>query len=138
MYATKYTFGQNSAVGYFIAGKKTTRENGATSFIPGSHLWNPATPPDESLVQYAELEPGDSFMMLASCFHAGSANTTKDEESLVYSGFMTKGYLRREENQHVANDWKIIKDIYSVETLKMLGYGISDPFLGWVDFNPRL
>jgi len=64
-------------------------------FIPGSHLWSPETPPSEDLAFYAELEPGDGFMMLSSCYHGGSANTTKDQERLVYSCFMTKGYLRQ-------------------------------------------
>ncbi|KAL2859237.1 hypothetical protein BJX68DRAFT_226028 [Aspergillus pseudodeflectus] len=33
--------------------------------------------------------------MFSSCFHGGSANQTESEERLVYSCFMTKGYLRQ-------------------------------------------
>lgn len=90
-----YKIGQDTGIGFFIGGKKTTKQNGATRFIPGSHLWNHETPPSEDLVSYAELDPGDAFIMLSSCYHGGSANTTKDEERLVYSCFMTKGYLRQ-------------------------------------------
>lgn len=93
--AADYKIGQDSAIGFFVGGKKTTKANGATRFIPGSHLWDSATPPSEDLAAYAELEAGDAFIMLASCYHGGSANTTTDEERLVYSCFMTKGYLRQ-------------------------------------------
>lgn len=91
----EYRIGRDSSVGLFVAGKKTTRANGATRFIPGSHLWGEDRCPEEELSFYAELEPGDAFVMLASCYHGGSANTTTDEERLVYSCFMTKGFLRQ-------------------------------------------
>lgn len=95
MCAEDYQVGQDTAIGFFVGGKKTTRANGATRFIPGSHLWDQDTPPTEDLAVYAELDPGDAFIMLASCYHGGSANTTENEERLVYSCFMTKGYLRQ-------------------------------------------
>ncbi|OAP54277.1 hypothetical protein AYL99_11378 [Fonsecaea erecta] len=81
-------------VGWFVAGKRSTKENGATRFIPGSHLEATEQPPDEDFAVYAELEPGDGFMMLSSCYHGGSANTTRDQERLLFSCFMTRGYLR--------------------------------------------
>lgn len=90
-----YQIGQDTGIGWFVGGKKTTRANGATRFIPGSHLWHNDTPPNEDLAYWAELNPGDAFIMLASCYHGGSANTTLDQERLVYSCFMTKGYLRQ-------------------------------------------
>ncbi|KAI7977572.1 hypothetical protein EIK77_000522 [Talaromyces pinophilus] len=90
-----YVVGQDAGIGFFVGGKRTTRQNGATRFIPGSHLWSPDIPPREDLAVYAELEPGDGFIMLSSCYHGGSANTTPDEERLVYSCFMTKGFLRQ-------------------------------------------
>lgn len=93
--AKEYKVGRDTGIGYFVAGKKTTKENGATRFIPGSHLWETMTEPSEEQAVYAELNPGDGFIMLSSCYHGGSANTTQDEERLVYSCFMTKGYLRQ-------------------------------------------
>lgn len=91
----QYRIGRDSSVGLFVAGKKTSRANGATRFIPGSHLWGEDRCPDEEMAFYAELEPGDAFLMLASCYHGGSANSTPNEERLVYSCFMTKGFLRQ-------------------------------------------
>lgn len=93
----QYRAGRDTAIGLFVAGKQTTKANGATRFIPGSHLQASAQPPShtEEGVVYSEMEAGDAFLMLASCYHGGSANTTVDEERLLYGCFMTKGYLRQ-------------------------------------------
>jgi len=108
---------------------------GATRFIPGSHLWDYREgPAREEQAVYAELDVGDAFMMLSGCFHGGSANTTVDEERLVYSTFMTRGYLRQEENQYLANDWKEVQKL-SPRLQERMGYAISQPFLGWVDLE---
>ncbi|EED17153.1 conserved hypothetical protein [Talaromyces stipitatus ATCC 10500] len=135
---SEYVVGQETGIGFFVAGKKTTVANGATRFIPGSHLWDHSTPPKEDQCVYAELDPGDGFILLASAFHGGSANKTKDEERLVYSVFMTKGYLRQEENQYVANKFEDLKDMYDDAALETIGYGLSRPFLGWIDALPPL
>lgn len=93
--AEEYVYGRDTAIGLFVAGKKTTRQNGATRFVPGSHLQASEEPPVEENSVYAELNPGDGFLMLASCYHGGSANTTENEERLLYGTFMTKGFLRQ-------------------------------------------
>jgi hypothetical protein len=49
------------------------------------------TPPNEADAFYAELNKSDAFLMLASCFHGGSANVTKDEYRLVFGTFVTWG-----------------------------------------------
>lgn len=135
----EHELGRDAGVGFFVGGKRTTKENGATRFIPGSHLWDYSEgPPREDQAFYAELGPGDGFMMLSGCFHGGSANKTKDEERLVYSTFSTRGWMRQEENQYLANDIEKIKEL--PEWLQeRVGYGLSPPFLGWIDLkNPML
>ncbi|QKX55224.1 uncharacterized protein TRUGW13939_02316 [Talaromyces rugulosus] len=126
--------GRDTSVGLSVAGKKPTKANGATRFIPGSHLWGEERCPDEDLAYYAELQPGDAFLMLASCYHGGSANTTADEERLVYSCFMTKGFLRQEENQYLVNSLEQVKQ-YPRDVQKLIGYSVSKPFLGWVNLE---
>lgn len=49
-------------VGFFVAGKKATRENGCTRFIPGSHLWEHEREPEDELCAFAELEKGGFFL----------------------------------------------------------------------------
>ncbi|EFX04932.1 phytanoyl-dioxygenase family protein [Grosmannia clavigera kw1407] len=130
-----YKIGQDTGIGFFVGAKKTTKQNGATRFIPGSHLWDTDRRPQESQAVFAELNPGDGFIMLASCLHGGSANTTTDEERLVYSCFMTKGFLRQEENQYINNSREKLKTLYAedMNMLKLIGYDLSAPFLGWVE-----
>lgn len=92
----KYSFDRETAIGLFVAGTKTTKANGATRFIPGSHLDDSRHgPPDESKTVYAELEKGDAFLMLASCYHGGSANTTTDQSRTIFGSFVTRGILRQ-------------------------------------------
>ncbi|KAK4498375.1 hypothetical protein PRZ48_011033 [Zasmidium cellare] len=135
--AEDYTIGRDTGIGLFVAGKPVTKANGATRFIPGSHLWDTMKPPQEELAVYAEMEPGDAFVMLSSCYHGGSANNTTDQERLIYSCFMTKGVLRQEENQYLAVPQEAVKQ-YPPEIQKLLGYNVSKPFLGWVDLDdPR-
>lgn len=108
---------------------------GATRFIPGSHLWDYREgPPKEEQTVYAELNPGDAFMMLSGCFHGGSANTTKDEDRVLLSTFNTRGWLRQEENQYLANNIESIRGLPPALQERM-GYGVSRPFLGWVDLQ---
>ncbi|KAE8159273.1 hypothetical protein BDV40DRAFT_314758 [Aspergillus tamarii] len=89
-----YTPGRDVGVGPFVAATQTTKENGATRFIPGSHLWDTSHRPDEGLTVPVEMQPGDAFIMLASCFHAGSANVSQEDRT-IYSTFLSKGILRQ-------------------------------------------
>ncbi|KAI9793231.1 MAG: hypothetical protein M1816_000652 [Peltula sp. TS41687] len=134
--AATHTLGRDNGIGFFVAGKKSTRQNGATRFVPGSHLWDYSLPPpkDENRAFYAELEPGDGFMVLSGCYHAASANHTSDQERLLYSTFTTRGYLRQEENQYLANDVDRIRRL-PVWLQRFAGYSLSRPFLGWVDMG---
>jgi ectoine hydroxylase-related dioxygenase (phytanoyl-CoA dioxygenase family) len=63
-------------LGAVTAIMKTTRENGATVVIPGSHKWSASRCPYDHEAVSAELEPGDSLFFLGRTYHAGGANTT--------------------------------------------------------------
>lgn len=129
---------RDTGIGLFVAGKKSTKENGCTRFIPGSHLWAGHTEPVDELCAYAALEKGDAFIMFASCYHGGGANTTKDQERLLFSCFMTRGWLRQEENQYLSIDKDVMKTL-PIEIQQKAGYSLSQPFLGWVaSADPRV
>ena len=66
--ADVYEIGRDTGVAIFMALTPTTKANGATRFIPGSHLWdyNRAPPDDNESSVYIELSPGDAFFMLHS------------------------------------------------------------------------
>lgn len=63
-------------MGAVTAVMRTTKANGATVVIPGSHKWNGERCPQEHETVAAELEPGDTLMFLGNVYHAGGANTT--------------------------------------------------------------
>ncbi len=129
---------RDTGIGWFVAAKEATIENGATRFIPGSHLWEHEREPDDDLVEYATLRKGDAFMMFASCYHGGGANQTTDQERLLFSCFMTRGWLRQEENHYLAIDRETMKKL-PVEVQRVCGYALSEPFLGWVEStDPRV
>lgn len=70
-------------------------------------------------------------MMLGGTYHGAGANTTTDQERLVYAAFATRGYLRQEENQYLSNDLEKIKEL-PVSLQQFAGFGVSKPYMGWV------
>jgi ectoine hydroxylase-related dioxygenase (phytanoyl-CoA dioxygenase family) len=131
--AKEHHLGRDNGIGFFLAGKKSTQQNASTRFAPGSHLWDYALPPpSDDYTFYAKLDPGDGFMVLSGCYHGGSANATENEERLLYSTFTTRGYLRQEENQYIANEIEKIKTL-PLELQMFDGCELSKPFMGWVD-----
>ncbi|OJD37539.1 phytanoyl-dioxygenase family protein [Diplodia corticola] len=125
---------RESAVGMFVAGSRVTKENGGTAFIPRSHLWgnDRKTPPRVDQCIFADMEKGDAFIMLASAFHGGGNNTTKDEKRLVFSTFSVRGYLRQEENQFLAVSQEAARR-YDRSVQDFMGYSMSEPAGGWVE-----
>ena len=90
----EYKLDREVSLSLFLAGTRTTKENGATRFCPGSHLEATEEPPSEDRAMYAEMEPGDALVMFSSVYHAGSANLSQNEERLVFATFMNRGTLR--------------------------------------------
>lgn len=154
--------GRETSVGLFIAGCKVTKQNGGTAFIPGSHLWyvssiimilramkaykaddfdrgnDRKSPPDVNLCVHAEMEKGDAFIMLASVFHGGGHNQTEDESRLIFSTFMTRGYLRQEENQFLAVSLDVARK-YPRDVQEIMGTLYQTQLVGrwsrWIQFS---
>lgn len=134
---TGYSYGTDVEMAFMIPGVLTTKENGATLAIPGSHLWPSDRVPkmcNESVV-YAEMEVGDCWIMLGSLYHAGGANVTTNEKRTVHGLFFVPGYLRQEENVYLANGPEQVLS-WSLEAQKALGYTLSSPNIGFVEFVP--
>ncbi|KAK5446598.1 hypothetical protein LTS15_009530 [Exophiala xenobiotica] len=131
---TGYQFGTDIEMSFLIPGVKTTKDNGATLAIPGSHLWDSRRVPklDDS-VAYAEMEVGDCWIMLGGLYHAGGANVTQDQRRSVHGLFFATGYLRQEENIYLANTAEDVLS-WSPEAQKALGYDLSSPNIGFVEF----
>ncbi|KAH6643350.1 hypothetical protein BKA67DRAFT_651727 [Truncatella angustata] len=128
----EYQFGRDVSISFFVAGSRTTVANGATKVIPGSHLSAADSQPDPSQAVDAELDAGDAFFMLSSCYHGAGENSTSDEMRLVYALFMQKANLRQEENFALYLDHDLVRS-YPLDVQRRLGYDVCMPNLGWVD-----
>lgn len=89
-------------------------------------------PPRVEECIYAEMEKGDAFIMLASAYHAGGHNTTKDQRRLMFATFSIRGYLRQEENQFLSVPQDVAKKL-DQPIQEFMGYSMSDPACGYVD-----
>jgi ectoine hydroxylase-related dioxygenase (phytanoyl-CoA dioxygenase family) len=85
------------------------RRHALHSWLAPVDTWGGSEEPIEELTVSAELEVGDAFIMFGSCYHGGGANTTNDEERLLFS-FSTRGWLRQE-NYYLSVPLNIAKKI---------------------------
>ncbi|KAL9602565.1 MAG: hypothetical protein Q9219_001709 [cf. Caloplaca sp. 3 TL-2023] len=123
-----YEAGSDFGMGLLIPGVATTEGNGATLFIPKSHLWDDSRLPQVEEVRSAEMAVGEAFMFLASTVHAGGKNRTLESRP-VHGFFFCRSWLRPEENQHM---WFKKEEVekWSLAARKQAGYILDNPFLG--------
>ncbi|KIW68021.1 hypothetical protein PV04_03996 [Phialophora macrospora] len=117
-------------IGCVAATVKTTKANGATIVIPGSHRWKDDRCPYDHEAVPAELDPGDATIFLGSTYHAGGANTTVDQVRETVGIFLTKGTYRQVENQYLTVPPEKAASL-SPQAQRLLGYGVSPPFCGF-------
>ncbi|KAL2801261.1 hypothetical protein BJX66DRAFT_331431 [Aspergillus keveii] len=135
--ATGYRKGSDVMMAFMVPGVKTTFENGATTAIPGSHLWGPDRAPRTSEAIVAEMEVTDCWVMLGGLYHAGGANITESERRLLHGFFFARGFYRGEENIYLANSAEDVLS-WSPEVQKIMGYELSSPNIGFVNFKTPL
>ncbi|MEO1038802.1 MAG: phytanoyl-CoA dioxygenase family protein [Pseudomonadota bacterium] len=110
-----------------------TEANGATQVWPGSHLWgDERRPQDDDAMLHAEMEAGDAIVFHGSLWHAGGANTTKDEARLGLTAQYCAPWLRTQENMSLAVPPSVV-DGLSPRLKSLLGYQIQPPFMGHVN-----
>ncbi|KIW03325.1 uncharacterized protein PV09_05537 [Verruconis gallopava] len=127
-----FQLNQQSQFACLVAGSRTTRENGATMFVPGSHKWDDSRRPRLDEVCFAEMEPGSALIFLASCYHGGGTNQVPGEVRKIHGLFFCRGNLRTEENQFLAIPRsKVLK--MSPKMLSLLGYKKPTTVLGIVE-----
>ncbi|KAG0648756.1 Dioxygenase [Hyphodiscus hymeniophilus] len=121
-------------LGCVTALTKTTKENGATIVIPGSHLWGPERCPYDEEAVPVELNPGDALIFAGNTYHAGGGNVTTDECRETVGIFLSKPFYRQAENQYLVVPPETAKRL-SPQAQRLLGYGICLPSLGFVDYQ---
>ena len=124
-------------LGYVIALIRTHKDNGATIVIPGSHLWQDE---DRTLLVEeavpAELEPEDATIFVGNLYHAGGANITQDERRETAGIFIANGFYGQAENKYLMVPPERCRELQmSPAELRLLGYGISKPACGFVNYK---
>lgn len=132
----QYIDGDETLVGLSVGFTNTTKQNGATRVVPGSHLWGEYRYPTDDECNYIELAKGDAAFMLGSAYHAASGNQTNDDRISSFY-FMTKSYLKQEENLFVDYEMDFFKKL-PADALSLMGLNLSEPFCGHMDYSNPL
>ena len=106
------------------------KENGATVFVPGSHLWSEDRHPTKDELQVAEMPAGSVLLYVGNLIH-GSGNCvmgTRTGVSLQYA----VSWLQQEENQALAVPFDIART-FDEDLLKLMGYDIIARNCGEID-----
>ncbi|KAL9610235.1 MAG: hypothetical protein Q9167_005057 [Letrouitia subvulpina] len=118
----KHELGSDVSVGLLVPGVKTRKENGATMFIPSSHLWDDSRLPKMEEAVPAEMDMDEAFLFLGSTVHGGGANTMPEPRP-VHGFFYCRLYLKPEFTKEEVRGW-------SIAAQKQAGYVLDSPFLG--------
>ncbi|KAJ5601343.1 hypothetical protein N7510_010877 [Penicillium lagena] len=121
-------------IGCVTALTKTTKENGATVAIPGSHLWGPERRPLREEAVPAELEPGDAFIFLGNLYHGGGSNTTRTDYRETVGIFLCQPTLRPAENQFLMVPLERARKL-KPQAQRLLGYGLCEPGVGFMNYQ---
>jgi ectoine hydroxylase-related dioxygenase (phytanoyl-CoA dioxygenase family) len=101
------------------------RENGATRYIPGSHLWQriEEVPPDaEDRLESFTAPAGSIIAMEGRMWHTSGANTTKSERRAMAFAYYVRGFLRGQVNWDVTLSEKT-KASLNEDARNLLGMG---------------
>nr|AQV04219.1 SwnH1 [Chaetothyriaceae sp.] len=128
----EYSLSNETMLGFMIAGSRTTRANGATMAIPGSHKWDHTRVPRTDEVCFAEMDPGSALVFLGTVYHGAGNNTVPDQVRKLYGLFFIPGTLRPEENQFFAIPRSKVLGM-SDTMLSLLGYKKPETWLGIVN-----
>ncbi len=107
-----------------------TASNGATSVVPGSHMWAENRDPFPDEIASADMPAGSVLVYLGGTLHGAGTNTadvTRTGLALQYSA----GWLRQEENQYLVNPPEIART-FSDRLQRLIGYDFGGPYLGFV------
>jgi ectoine hydroxylase-related dioxygenase (phytanoyl-CoA dioxygenase family) len=99
-----------------------TADNGATCFVPGSHLLHRLPEPGEEVVAVPMEAPAGSLVVFESrLWHRTGFNRTTDQRRGGIFGWYTRPIYRAQENWFLSLD-PIIRQFASDDLLTLLGY----------------
>ncbi|RYO48934.1 hypothetical protein AA0113_g9730 [Alternaria arborescens] len=125
-----YRLGTDLGMGLLVPGVNTTMANGATLFVPGSHLWADERQAGENETIAVEMLRGEALLFLSSAIHAGGGNVTR-EPRLLHAIFFCRSWVRPEANDFTCYTIEEVES-WSAEAQKFAGYR-TDKMLGICD-----
>ena len=108
-----------------------TEDNGATRFVPQSHLWDGRVPGEEDEVAQAVMPAGSVLFYLGTLWHGGGANRT-DEGRIGVTVQYCQPWARTVENFALSMDLERVAGC-SDEMQSMLGFNVHSNLMGYVD-----
>ncbi|EEA27087.1 hypothetical protein TMatcc_004638 [Talaromyces marneffei ATCC 18224] len=131
-HSTPFDLKKASQFACLIAGCETTRANGATMFVPGSHRWDDNRVPRVDELCFAEMKAGSALIFMGAAYHGGGHNIVPNSCRIVHGLFFVRGTLRTEENQYLAIPHN--KVLTMTPTMRsLLGYKKPGTALGLVE-----
>jgi ectoine hydroxylase-related dioxygenase (phytanoyl-CoA dioxygenase family) len=107
-----------------------TATNGATTLIPGSHLWPDSRLPQRSEMISTIMPAGSMVYFLNTVWHSGGANISGEPRRSLTVQYC-QPWIRPIENMIVAVGWEDL-DAVPKKLLSLLGFSLND-FMGYVD-----
>jgi ectoine hydroxylase-related dioxygenase (phytanoyl-CoA dioxygenase family) len=106
-------------------------DNGATRFVPGSHLIPNEDRPDGE-VAIAEMPAGSVLIYDGSLWHGGGQSTLKDARRRCINNIFTRQWLRQQDNMYLTlSPERVLKSDKMMQ--RLLGYWIHGSTLGVVN-----
>jgi ectoine hydroxylase-related dioxygenase (phytanoyl-CoA dioxygenase family) len=120
----------NIGQGTMVSLDAFTKANGATTLIPGSHLWGDDREPTRDQMIPAIMPAGSMLYFLNTVWHSGGANrSNKPRRSLTVQ--YCQPWLRTYENMTVAMGWENLDQVPK-RLLALMGFSTHE-FMGYVD-----
>lgn len=107
-----------------------TATNGATTLIPGSHLWDDDRVPTRKEMIPAIMPAGSMVYFLNTLWHSGGANVDHTPRRSLTVQYC-QPWIRTYENFLVAQGWEDIDQVPK-RLLQLMGFSTHE-FMGYVD-----
>jgi ectoine hydroxylase-related dioxygenase (phytanoyl-CoA dioxygenase family) len=107
-----------------------TEINGATTLIPGSHLWGDDQKPTREAMISAIMPAGSVVYFLNTVWHSGGENINGGQRRSLTVQYC-QPWIRTYENFTVATGWEDLDQIPK-KLMSLMGFSTHD-FMGYVD-----
>ena len=110
-----------------------TEANGATRWVPGSHLFDHEPQPGEKPEYIAAAMPAGSVLIVnGGTWHCGGANSSENDWRLGISVQYCRGWMRQQQNQYYSLSPEDVRDMPE-ELAALCGFSLYRGIMGHVD-----